>query len=90
MLKIYEDDITDQPIIGYRQQVIYDEGDSNNGLLVVNDEGTIRAQVIVNGTRTEVNSTALLQNTNESLKLPFSPSARTRMELKTMARFCRY
>ena len=52
---------------GYRQQVIYDEGDSNNGLLIVNDEGTIRAQVIVNGTHTEVNSTALLQSTNESL-----------------------
>ena len=82
MLKIYEDDITDQPIIGYRQQVIYDEGDSNNGLLVVNDEGTIRAQVIVNGTRTEVNSTALLQNTNESLKLPFSPLQEPEWNLK--------
>ena len=73
MLKIYEDDISGKPIIGYRQQVIYDEGDSTNGMLVVNDEGTIRAQVIVNGTHTEVNSTELLQNTNESLKLPFSP-----------------
>ena len=41
MLKIYEDDISGKPIIGYRQQVIYDEGDSTNGMLVVNDEGTI-------------------------------------------------
>ena len=56
---IKNDDVTDQPIVGYRKQVIYDDGDSENGLLVVNDEGIIRAQVLQNGSLAEVNSSKI-------------------------------
>ena len=42
MLAIYNDDVTGQPIVGSRKQVIFDEGTNTNGLLLVNDEGKIQ------------------------------------------------
>ena len=45
MLTIYNDDVSGQPIVGSRKQVIFDEGTESNGLLLVNDEGKIRASI---------------------------------------------
>ncbi|MEL0098081.1 MAG: LamG-like jellyroll fold domain-containing protein, partial [Opitutae bacterium] len=71
MATIYSDDISGQPIVGSRKQVIFDEGTDSNGILLVNDEGTLRAQVIENATVTELNTTKLIEDTAN--ELPFTP-----------------
>ncbi|MDA0343881.1 MAG: hypothetical protein O3B07_06795, partial [Verrucomicrobia bacterium] len=71
MLAISNDDITGQPTVGFRKQVIYDEGSATNGFSLVNDEGTLRALVIENETAIEVRTTRLIENTANDL--PFTP-----------------
>ena len=50
MLAIYNDDVSGQPIARISSQAgHFDEGTDSNGLLLVNDEGKIRARVLENG-----------------------------------------
>ncbi|MGA1101733.1 MAG: LamG-like jellyroll fold domain-containing protein, partial [Opitutales bacterium] len=71
MLAISNDDITGKSTVGFRKQVIYDEGSATNGFTLVNDEGTLRALVIENETAIEVRTTRLIENTANDL--PFTP-----------------
>ena len=71
MQAISNDDITGQPTVGFRKQVIYDEGSATNGFSLINDEGTLRALVIENETAIEASTTRLIENTANDL--PFTP-----------------
>ena len=80
ILEIYNDDITGRPIVGSRKQVIFDEGNERNGILLVNDEGRLRAQVIENENFTEVSTTKLIEDTSN--ELPFTPLQEQSWDLK--------
>ena len=75
--EIYEGDINQSKLGGYRKQTIYDEGDADNGFSVYNVNGEIFSQVRENGTTVEVSSLKL----REDQSIAFLPNEDPSMDL---------